>query len=182
MFFYTLVFSQLRSPAVLFHQTAPTLTFYLEKQKNWALKSVFFVRGEDDLKAKNASILKRNLIKFNYLILFFQYVKNWRRRSNITWNYPLQFLEGIIVPIRSFFWNYHLFFTLKYQFFSEKMDQVAALRLLWEYPLHRASAELHRCLFWNWIKKYPYLQLKSEVTFFSGVFPQKFYRRKQLIA
>ena len=84
MLFHALVMSHLEYSLLFFFKVSSSLLLSLEKQMNWALKSVFFrsnIKSSRELRKNKGIISIRHLIMFKSLIYFFQYINDKKKLS-----------------------------------------------------------------------------------------------------
>ena len=82
MLFHALIFSHFEYSAIFFTQISPPSLVSLEKQMNWALKSVYFrsnFKSSSDLREKKKIIGIKQLIELESLVFLFQYLKNTKK-------------------------------------------------------------------------------------------------------
>ena len=101
MLFHALVMSHLKYSLLFFFKVGSSLLLSLEKQLNWALKSVFFcsnIKSSHELRKNKGIISIRHLIMFKSLVYFFQYINNKKSfpklvevtYSNISMEFPYE--------------------------------------------------------------------------------------------
>ena len=80
--FHALVLSHLDYSLLFFFKISSSLLLSLEKQMNWALKSVFFrsnIKSSYELRKNKGIIRIRHLVMFKSLIYFFQYINKQKK-------------------------------------------------------------------------------------------------------
>ena len=81
MLFHALIISHFEYSAIFFTQIPPHLLLSLEKQMNWALKTVYFrssFKLSSDLREKKIIGIKQ-LIELKSLVFLFQYLRNTKK-------------------------------------------------------------------------------------------------------
>ena len=87
MLFHALVMSHLEYFLLLLFKISSSFLLSLEKQMNWALKSVSFrsnIKSSYELRKNKGTIRIRHLIMFKSLIYFFQYINNQKKALSLS--------------------------------------------------------------------------------------------------